>query len=156
MLAQAGLWIFLDHPFVGVGWQGSATEAFLHSPALTAALMQKFPDLPKAYFFAGAGSTQVHNMYVHILAELGIVGFVLLAYACWRIGTAVIGLLTSLRDGSPYKVWAQFYTLGLVFLLIWWNQSSLYSGQTETYLAFIFLAALATVARLAKSERQEA
>src|SRR5262249_9325592 len=29
MIAHAGLWIFLDHPFIGVGWQASVTEAFL-------------------------------------------------------------------------------------------------------------------------------
>jgi O-antigen ligase len=153
MIAHAGLWIFLDHPFIGVGWQASVTEAFLHSPVLNAALMQKFPELPKTYFLEGA--SQLHNMYIHILAELGIVGFGLFIYACLHIGKAVIGLLRSLRYGSPYIAWAQFYALGLVVLLIWWNHSPLYGGQTESYLAFIFLAALATVARLERSERQQ-
>jgi hypothetical protein len=153
MIAHAGLWIFLDHPFIGVGWQASVTEAFLHSPVLNAALMQKFPELPKTYFLEGA--SQLHNMYIHILAELGIVGFGLFIYACIHIGKAVIGLLRSLRYGSPYTTWAQFYALGLVVLLIWWNHSPLYGGQTESYLAFIFLASLATVARLERSERQQ-
>jgi hypothetical protein len=54
-----------------------------------------------------------------------------------------------------YNAWAQFYALGLVVLLIWWNQSPLYGGQTESYLAFIFLAALALVARLERSEGQQ-
>jgi hypothetical protein len=153
MIGQAGLWIFLDHPFIGVGWQASVTEAFLHSPVLNAALMQKFPELPKTYFLEGA--SQLHNMYIHILAELGIVGFGLFIYACVHIGKAVIELLRSPHYGSPYNAWAQFYALGLVVLLIWWNHSPLYGGQTESYLAFIFLAALATVARLEKSERQQ-
>lgn len=153
MIGQAGLWIFLDHPFIGVGWQASVTEAVLHSPVLNAALMQKFPELPKTYFLEGA--SQLHNMYIHILAELGIVGFGLFIYACLHIGKAVIGLLRSLHYGSPYNAWAQFYALGLVVLLIWWNNSPLYGGQTESYLAFIFLAALAMVARLERSERQQ-
>jgi O-antigen ligase len=153
MIARAGLWIFLDHPFIGVGWQASVTEAFLHSPVLNAALMQKFPELPKTYFLEGA--SHLHNMYIHILAELGIVGFGLFIYACFHVGKAVIGLLRSLHYGSPYNAWAQFYALGLVVLLIWWNNNPLYGGQTESYLAFIFLAALATVARLERSERQQ-
>jgi O-antigen ligase len=153
MIAHAGLWIFLDHPFIGVGWQASVTEEFLHSPVLNAALMQTFPDLPKTYFLEGA--SQLHNMYIHILAELGIVGFGLFIYACIHIGKAVTRLLRSLRYGSPYNAWAQFYALGLVVLLIWWNHSPLYGGQTESYLAFIFLAALATVARLERGEREQ-
>jgi hypothetical protein len=43
--------------------------------------------------------------------------------------------------------------LGLLYLLIWWNNSTLFGGQIETILAFTFVAGLASVARL---ERQRA
>jgi hypothetical protein len=42
----------------------------------------------------------------------------------------------------------QFYALGLVYLLIWWNNSTLFGGQIETILAFTFLTLLVNVTEL--------
>jgi O-antigen ligase len=150
MIADAGLQIFLNHPVLGVGWHASATEAVIGSPTLNAFLMQRFMNLPTHYFFLEQ-PTSLHNMYIQFLAELGILGFVLFVYGSFLVGKAVKTILKNIPAESPYKLWAQFYAFGLVFLLIWWNTNPLFGGQTETMLAFTFLAALAAVARL---ERQ--
>ena len=150
MIADAGLQIFLNHPLLGVGWHASATEAVIGSPTLNAVLMQRFLNLPTHYFFLER-PTSLHNMYIQFLAELGILGFVFFVHGSFLVGKAVKTILKNIPAESPYKLWAQFYAFGLVFLLIWWNTNPLFGGQTETMLAFTFLAALAAVARL---ERQ--
>jgi O-antigen ligase len=154
MIANAGLRIFLQHPLVGVGWQASATEMVIGSPTLNMALMQRFLELPVQYFFSEK-PTSLHNMYIQLLAELGIIGFALFVYGCFRTGKALMKMVGSISAESPYRAWARFYTLGLVFLLIWWNTNPLFGGQTESILAFTFLAALASVAQLEKREARD-
>jgi O-antigen ligase len=153
MIADAGLRIFRDHPIIGVGWQASATEAVVGTPALNAALMQSFKNLPTYYFFLEM-PTSLHNMYIQFLAELGIIGFALFVRGSVRVGQAVKVILRAIPAESPDKMWARFYALGLVFLLIWWNTNPLYGGQTESLLAFTFLGALAAVAQCEKQSLQ--
>lgn len=145
----AGLQIFLDHPLLGVGWQASSTEAIIGSPALNAILMERFATLTEIYFFLER-VTSVHNMYIAFLSELGSIGFGLFVYGCFRTGKAAMKMVRNIPIGSPYKVLARFYALGLVFLLLWWNTNPLYGGQIESILAFTFIGALSSVARLEK------
>jgi O-antigen ligase len=153
MIANAGLRIFQDHPVVGVGWQASATEAVVGTPTLNAALMQTFNNLPTHYFFLEK-TTSLHNMYIQLLAELGLIGFGLFVRGGVRIGLAVKAILRSIPAQSPDKMRARFYALGLVFLLIWWNTNPLYGGQTESLLAFTFLGALSAVPQWEKQSLQ--
>lgn len=147
MLAYAGLQIFLDNPLTGVGWQASTAKAVIVSPDLSAAAMERFPGLPTHHFLE---SVSLHNMYVQFLAELGIIGFSLFVWVFFRTRKSVARIVKDVPPESPYRVWAQFYALGLIFLLIWWNTNPLFGGQTETILAFTFLAGLANVAELEK------
>jgi hypothetical protein len=89
-------------------------------------------------------------MYIQLLAELGLIGFSLFVRGGVRIGFTVNAILRGIPAQSPDKMRARFYTLGLVFLLIWWNTNPLYGGQTESLLAFTFLGALAAVAQCEK------
>jgi len=150
MIGYAGFQIFLSNPVTGVGWQASTAEAVVGSPALIATVSERFPQLTSHYFSATAPAT-VHNMYIQFLAELGIIGFALFAWVCFRTGRRVARILRNIAAESPYRVWAQFYVLGLLFLLIWWNHNPLFGGQIETMLALTFLTLLANVAQL---ERQ--
>lgn len=152
MIAYAGLWIFLDHPLTGVGWQASTSAAVLTSPALVTGVTEKFSHLHSDYFFVTL-ATSLHNMYIQFLAELGTIGFALFVWACFRTGKSVARIVKNTHAESPYRVWVQFYTLGLIYLLIWWNNSALFGGQIESILAFTFLALLVNVAQL---ERQRA
>jgi O-antigen ligase len=153
MIANAGLRIFQDHPVVGVGWQASATEAVVGTPTLNAALMQTFKNLPTHYFFLEK-PTSLHNMYIQLLAELGLIGFALFVRGGVRIGLTVKAILRDIPEQSPDKMRARFYALGLVFLLIWWNTNPLYGGQTESLLAFTFIGALAAVAQCERQSLQ--
>lgn len=149
MIGYAGLQVFLDNPLIGVGWQASTSEAVIGTHALTAVLMENFSHLPTHYF--SQPPTSLHNMYLQFLAELGVIGFALFVWVCFQTGKSVARIVKNIPAESPYRVWAQFYALGLIYLLIWWNNSALFGGQIETILAFTFLAVLANVAQL---ERQ--
>lgn len=151
MIGYVGLKIFAEHPIFGVGWQASGTSIFIGDPELNAVLMAAFPKLPRHYFFLER-TTSLHNMYIQILAELGLVGFGLFMYGVIGTGKVVIRILRELPEQSPYKRWATFCALGLVYLLIWWNTNPLYGGQTESILAFSFLSVLAVLWRLEKAK----
>ena len=144
VLAFAGLQLFLDNPLFGIGWLVSPTEAGMGSPAMKATMMAMFPELP-GHFLRPASP---HNIYIHFLAELGIIGFALFAYGCLQVGKATRKIVGNIPAGSPYKVLGHFYTLGLVFLLIFWTTHSFSPGDIAITLAFTFLASLASVARL--------
>jgi len=147
MLGYAGLRIFYESPFWGVGWQASGTEALISDPNLNQTLKEVFRSLP-SHYFPSENPTSVHNMYVQILAELGIIGFFLFLYSVYKIAMRCGMILRNISLDSPYFVWSRFSALGLIYLLIWWNTNPLYGGQTESLLAFGFLSTLATVWRL--------
>ena len=147
MIAYAGLWIFLDHPLIGVGWQASTSQTVLTSPALVTSVTERFSHLHSDVFFVTT-ATSLHNMYIQFLAELGIIGFALFVWVCFRTGKSVARILKNTPRESPYRLSVQFYSLGLIYLLIWWNNSTLFGGQIETILAFTFLGLLANVDQL--------
>jgi O-Antigen ligase len=151
MLAYAGLLIFMEHPLAGVGWQASANEAVMGSPSLNAILMQRFGLLPTQYFPVEQ-ATSVHNMYIQILAELGLIGFLVFAYCCYRVGRVLGVLASGLAEGSPCEPLLRFHTLVLVFLLIWWNTTPLFGGQIETVLALFSVGVLSSLAQLSRRE----
>ncbi len=148
-LAYAALLIFLSHPLFGVGWQASSTKAVVGDPMLNEVLMETFPKLPKHYFFLER-PTSLHNLYMQLLAELGIVGFLLFVYSVVGVGKTVASILKQIPHMSPFRQWALFATNGLIYLLIWWNTNPLYGGQTESILAIVFLSLLAVLWRLQK------
>ena len=154
MIAYTGISIFLDNPLIGVGWQASTAEVVIGSPAAIASVRDKFPQLvPENLFFTSP--TTLHNMYIQFLAELGIIGFALFVWVCLRSGRKVARIVRSIPAESPFKVWAQFYALGLIYLLVWWNNSALFGGQIEALLAFTFLALLVNVAQLERKRVEQ-
>jgi O-antigen ligase len=76
LLAYIGWRIFLDHPVVGVGWEGS-TEEWAYGPQLPAA-HRAFPDAVPLSFPSPRHPWGVQNAYVQALSDLGAVGAVLL------------------------------------------------------------------------------
>ena len=151
MIGYAGIQIFLDHPLMGVGWQASSSEEVLGSPTLNETLRARFPRLPAYYFFLDR-TTGLHNLYIQILAELGLIGFAIFLYVFLRVGRSVFKLVKSIPEASPYRQVARFYAFGLVALLIWWNTHALYGGHAITILAVTFLAALAAISRLERAK----
>jgi O-antigen ligase len=147
MIAYGALLIFLSHPLFGVGWQASSTEALIGDQNLNEVLMRAFPQLPAHYFFLER-PTSLHNLYMQLLAELGIVGFLLFIYGVVRVWKEVAGILRRIPHPSPFRRIALFSALGLVYLLIWWNTNPLFGGQTESILAVTFLSLLAALWRV--------
>jgi O-antigen ligase len=76
LLAYLGLRIFLGHPVVGVGWQGSS-EPSAYGPYLADA-HRRFPDTSPIAFPSPERPYGVQNIYVQTLADLGVVGALLL------------------------------------------------------------------------------
>jgi hypothetical protein len=75
LLVYIGWRIFLDHPAVGVGWDGSS-EAWAYRPYLADA-HREFPSAPQLSFPSPAHPWGVQNAYVQALADLGVVGTLL-------------------------------------------------------------------------------
>ena len=153
MIAYGALQIFLSHPLFGVGWQASSTKAIIGDPTFNEILMQAFPKLPAHYFFLER-STSLHNLYVQLLAELGIVGFSLFVYGVAHIGKTIAGILKQVPYQSRFKRLALFNATGLVYLLIWWNTNPLFGGQTESIFAVTFLSFLAALWRLQRQNHK--
>ena len=147
MIAYAALQIFLAHPLFGVGWQASSTKAVIGDPTLNELLIQAFPRLPEHYFFLER-PTSLHNLYMQLLAELGIIGFSLFAYGVVRVGKTVAGIVKQIPYHSPFRGLALFNAIGLIYLLIWWNTNPLFGGQTESIFAVTFLSLLAALWRV--------
>ena len=118
VLVYIGWRIFLDHPAVGVGWDGSS-EQWAYGPYLADA-HREFPTAPDLSFPSPAHAWGVQNAYVQALSDLGIVGtivFLGLLATCLivaarhglrgpsrdRTRSAAGGLLAARRDGRAVR-----------------------------------------------------
>jgi O-antigen ligase len=72
LLAYIGLRIFLDHPVLGTGWNGSSDE-WAYGPQLEAA-RARFPSEPDEAFPSPERPWGVQNLYVQVPADMGLVG----------------------------------------------------------------------------------
>jgi hypothetical protein len=77
MLAYIGWHIFLDNPIAGAGWQASSKEEQVYGKYLADA-RREFPDTPALAFPSPEHPYGTQSAYVQALADLGVVGFVLL------------------------------------------------------------------------------
>jgi len=75
VLVYIGWRIFLDHPAVGAGWDGSA-EQWAYGPHLADA-HREFPGAPDLSFPSPEHPWGVQNAYVQALSDLGVVGTIL-------------------------------------------------------------------------------
>jgi hypothetical protein len=119
-------------------------------PEIASELRARFPDA-RQDFFPDVSPTSVHNTYVQILADLGLVGFALFAAALISIGLGVAKVLRHERGG---ELWPQLSSasLGLVVILVWLNDNPLYGGQVETVLLALLIGIVAAVGRRVPGE----
>ena len=155
----AGVDLFAHHPIFGVGFSRSALPEVLADPSVTSDLHREFPNSPADLFpdetecliehqFTGAGATNscqvgsVHNAYIQVAAEEGLIGLSTLVVVALVIRRRVRSLRARTRDPAILTTlrWA---TLLLIVVLIWWNDNPLYGGQPETVLAALALGTLA-------------
>ena len=97
LLGYIGLKIFLDHPLTGVGWNGSSDE-FAFGPVLADA-RERFPDEPDEAFPSTEHPWGVQNLYIQVLADLGVVGFAALLLLA---GSAIVAAVR--RPGELQRV----------------------------------------------------
>ncbi len=134
LLAWLGWQIFLDHPLVGVGWEGSAEPAnFLR---YIPAAHHHFPDEAPLAFPSAAPGRQygVQNSWIQALADLGVVGLALwlalFASVVWIAGRAAVAL------GSTTALYGLLATALLAWL---WTAQGFVAGiplDAFTFLAF--------------------
>lgn len=134
MLARAGWEVFAQEPILGAGWRASSLPEVIGRVDIGTVLRDEFPTLPPHYF-PDVTPTSVHNAYIQILAELGVVGALavaLLLVAVLRLNAQVRGRFPS---GSRAAHLARFPGLALVAVAIWFNTNPVFGGQVETVAA---------------------
>lgn len=114
---RAGLDIWQGSPIFGVGWQRSGEPAATGEMPLSYGAATR---LNKLYNYRGGQGTGVHNAYVQLLAELGLIGTLVAGVAAWHT------VRRGWRRGDVAVV------AGLVTVGIWWNDNGLYGGQLES------------------------
>jgi hypothetical protein len=126
-LAYIGGRIFLDHPLLGVGWQGSS-EPESYQPYLADA-RDRFPDLPERALPSPEHAWGVQNAYVQAAADLGVGGllawlalFLVPLAVAWRAGPAagvpILWLLVSMGIWIGLGLVAGIPLVGLTWLSI--------------------------------------
>ena len=154
VFADAGLEVFKENPLFGVGWQRAPVE--IGSPSVIAALQKRFGGSVNPAFIPKAGvNSEVHNSYVQVLAEAGLVGFLLLVAVLITMGRGIAAILRSVRSNQRLYVAARAALVLLVVVLVWWNDNTLYGAQPESVLAATFLGILAAVPAIARAERSD-
>jgi O-Antigen ligase len=153
VFADAGLEVFQEHPLLGVGWQRAPVE--IGSPTVIAALQNRFSGSVNPAFIPkeGVTFTEVHNAYIQVLAEGGLLGFLLLVAFLITTGRGIAAVLRSVRSNYRLYVAARAAVVLLVVILVWWNDNTLYGAQAESVLAATFLGILAAVPAVARAER---
>jgi hypothetical protein len=117
LLAYIGGRIFLDHPVLGVGWEGSS-DPYAFTPYLTDA-HKRFNQPPDA-FPSAQHRWGVQNAYVQSLADLGVLG--LLAF----LGALLVPGLVAVRRGAGD---ARVLGVALTLLAVGaWNGYGLVAG----------------------------
>jgi O-antigen ligase len=146
ILGAGGLDLFARSPIVGLGWRRSDSPAVIAQNDLGERLRQRFSTTNQT-FYPDVRLESVHNTYIQVLAELGLVGMALFLGAVWAVGRSARRLISSLTgSGVPWRH-ARFAAFGAVLILIWLNDNPLYGGQPETILLATFVGALVAWSR---------
>jgi O-antigen ligase len=150
ILGATGLEIFAHNPIIGVGWRESSSPAVTGDREIATAIRRKFPNA-RPIFYPDVTPGSVHNTYVQVLADLGLIGFALFAAMILTIARRVTRLLRDL--GRDHELWPQasVMALGLLLVLIWWNDNPLFGGQPETVIPALLVGSLAAIARMVSS-----
>jgi O-antigen ligase len=145
ILGAAGLEVFERNLAIGAGWQRSSSPTVIGNPEIASELRSRFPAAEQS-FFPDVHPASVHNTYVGVLADLGLIGFALFAAAIVSIGLGAQRILVRVR-GSELRPFARSSALGLVVILLWLNDNPIFGGQVETIVLAILAGVLAAVGR---------
>jgi O-antigen ligase len=143
VLAAAGLELFVDHPLVGVGWGRS--PLVIGSDEINVNLQRRFGQSINPDFLPKENPTGVHNAYIQILAEAGVMGFVTFVALGLAAAAGIRSLLRRVIHDPGVFAYTRCALVLLVGVLVWWNDNAFYGAQPETVLAATMLGALAAV-----------
>ena len=150
VLLYIGWRIFLDHPAVGVGWQASSQHSS-YAPFLADA-HREFPGTAAKAFPGPGHEYGVQNAYVQALADLGVVGFLILAsFLATVLSVAARTAVRGPPDASAEAI------VGLLWLVVAagvWTALGLVAGIPLD--ALLWLAVGLTVAAAAKARNVDA
>jgi hypothetical protein len=124
LLAYIGMRIFLDHPVLGVGWQGSE-ELENYGPYLDDA-HRRYPRAPERAFPSPAHAWGTQNAYLQAPADLGLVGLV--ALLALVFAGVRLGLRAALRAPPALLLPVAAGTLWLLVVVGVWNGIGLVAG----------------------------
>jgi hypothetical protein len=125
VLAYIGVRIWEDNAIVGVGWQRSS-RAEVFQPYLADA-RERFPDVVDQAFPAPGREWGVQNLYVQMLADAGLVGFVLLLAV--GAGGIVLAWRTVVHAPRPWAAGVGVATLcGILTLAGGWASLGIVAG----------------------------
>jgi hypothetical protein len=124
ILAYLALRMTADHPALGVGWQGS-TEQRNYGPYIADA-RRRFPDQPPQAFPSPQHFSNISNLYLQSLADLGLVGTALLVLFLvsaflLSLKAALVSEPAAARAGAIALAW-------LLVALGAWNAVGLVAG----------------------------
>ena len=150
ILGAAGLEVFQRNPVIGAGWQRSAAPAVIGDPEIASELRSRFPTA-KNEFFPDVNPSSVHNAYVQILADLGLIGFALFAAVVASVGVGIQRMLGRIRGSELWPLgWSS--ALGLLLILLWLNDNALYGGQADTIILALLVGTVAALARMVEAK----
>ena len=134
--AYAGIQAFLEHPVTGVGWARSSDA--IASPTIALVLRNRLPS-GNPNLYPDIQVTGVHSAYVQVLAELGLIGGLVVV---WLVRNSARATMEIARKGHPS---APFILGSLMLFGVGWNETSLFGGQPETFLFALLLGITALV-----------
>jgi len=147
VVGAAGVKIFFTEPMFGVGWQRSSRPDVIATRSLVESLKHDFPGYPDSFFpVIGTTSITVHNAYVQVLAETGLIGTAVFVAALVVASRRIRKLLADL-EGTE-QVAARAIAIAVVACLVWLNDNPIFGAQPETITLSLMLGLLATLAAL--------
>jgi O-antigen ligase len=154
LVGVAGMKVFKANPVFGVGWQRSSRPDVIATPELVLELRREFPEFPDAFFpVVGETSITVHNAYIQILAETGIVGGAVFLVAVVGMARRSRRVLRSLT--GPTRLAAAAAAYGAVACVVWLNDNPIFGAQPETVLLCTLLGVLSALAVTAPGGDEE-
>ena len=147
VVAAAGIEIFERNPIVGVGWRQSTAPEVIGDREIATEVRRQFPDA-RPTFFPDVTPASVHNTYIQILADLGLIGFTLFAALLITLAVRIVALLR--RLGRDHDLYPETFAMSLCLLaaVIWHNETPLFGGQAETVIPVLLVGMIAAVARM--------
>jgi O-antigen ligase len=136
LVGRVGIRLVAENPLFGVGWSRSSNPEIIGSQEVVDPLRERFRDT-NPFFFPDVTPTSVHNAYIQIAAETGLIGLIMIALC-------VAGIISVLGGGqTPMNPRDRVFSLWILAIAIWWNTSPLFGPQLDTLLFALCLGALA-------------